>query len=700
MNIFSIKIRLPVGMASKAFPFIALLMIPFVYATTLLEPGLYLRYAALAVLMLLFLIFGRLEKYTAAHNLLLYRVFVFYGLYALITALSAIWAVNPSEALVTSFNRLLLFSFLVVAVLLVHRLENPQKLLLRIFITFVFIISAAGIYQMTSLLLTEGWDHQVSYKVSLVFGHRNLFAQLLMLGFPFAIAGIEGADRFWKVTGAIAGLFAIVLIVMLLVKSVWIGLLATIFAGLTALLLSGRREKGFRKILMRTTVFILLTATVAGAVIVVWSKYNSSELFAKQTIFITNYKFGSSLERVDMWQRTLHMIRDHPVSGVGAGNWRFHFPSYGMQGMRSEEGIIHFQRPHNDLLWVWSESGTPAMLIYLLMWGGIFYYLFRMLIRSAPFREKVIDIAVFASLTGYLTISMFSFPLERPAHNIFSHMLFALIIVRYSRIHPLRKELSMKGFSILWVILILITAFAAFLNISKVKSEYFTRQAFEARSLGNNEAVIANIEKAFNTFSTIDPMATPLPWYSGSAHFNIGNTDAAAKDFRKALKIHPNHIHVLNNLATCYVLQDKHEQAVSLYEKALDIAPAFTDGCLNLAAAHYNRQKLDLALKAIGRCRPDTIMPKYEQYLDAILLKKTNEFLQTIDDPWLRTSATRIRNSREWMRKVFRQSISDTVNYNRMIITETLYLLEEVDSNITADEASAYRKNFEDRPWW
>ncbi len=79
-------------------------------------------------------------------------------------------------------------------------------------------------------------------------------------------------------------------------------------------------------------------------------------------------------------------------------------------------------------------------------------------------------------------------------------------------------------------------------------------------------------------------MSTPLPWYKGVANFSLGNIEGAFDDFKRAYEIHPNHIHVLNNLGTCYAVLGDYKRAAECYQKVLAISPGYKETLINLSA--------------------------------------------------------------------------------------------------------------------
>lgn len=68
----------------------------------------------------------------------------------------------------------------------------------------------------------------------------------------------------------------------------------------------------------------------------------------------------SSATRLNLWKTAAMMSRDHPLLGVGSGNYRHYHPRY------QNDFSIFSSSPHNALLTVSAEQGVPAALLILI----------------------------------------------------------------------------------------------------------------------------------------------------------------------------------------------------------------------------------------------------------------------------------------------------------------------------------------------
>ncbi|MFZ5797969.1 MAG: O-antigen ligase family protein [Thermodesulfobacteriota bacterium] len=81
--------------------------------------------------------------------------------------------------------------------------------------------------------------------------------------------------------------------------------------------------------------------------------------------FTTFYE--SALYRFDLWRKSLDMLWDHVVTGIGMGSYEFLSPAY----LQDVPSSLWFDRAHNEYVELTIELGLPAMLLLVawLAWG-------------------------------------------------------------------------------------------------------------------------------------------------------------------------------------------------------------------------------------------------------------------------------------------------------------------------------------------
>lgn len=84
-----------------------------------------------------------------------------------------------------------------------------------------------------------------------------------------------------------------------------------------------------------------------------------------------NYSKGSRI-RVELWQKTLEMWKDHPALGIGPGNFPYYQNNYAFS--ESARGLTH---PHNDLLNVAVQTGIIGLTAFIGIWAAFIWSCYR-----------------------------------------------------------------------------------------------------------------------------------------------------------------------------------------------------------------------------------------------------------------------------------------------------------------------------------
>lgn len=86
------------------------------------------------------------------------------------------------------------------------------------------------------------------------------------------------------------------------------------------------------------------------------------------------------------------------------------------------------------------------------------------------------------------------------------------------------------------------------------------------------------------------PKNSPIIWDKvGIAYHQLGDMNAARKNYEHAVKIDPKYADAINNIGTVLYSQKKYRSAISRYNKALSIAPQTASIWSNLGTAWYAR---------------------------------------------------------------------------------------------------------------
>jgi O-antigen ligase len=246
------------------------------------------------------------------------------------------------------------------------------------------------------------------------FGNRNLAAEVMAMALPLglgAVAGARGNGARRALLGALA--LEVVFLGVTRARGAWTGAAC----GLGMALWLGRRR------LNRGAVMVALaTAGLAGIAAAVPGQVTAHDAAdAKRYAGVVEVlqqgvdRHSTALRtRLGLWRRTLAMVRDHPLLGVGPGNWPVVFPRYAEPGA-SRDGVLsatHAPRQaHDDLLERAAETGLPGLIALGALGVGVFVAARR---RIGEAETRGPAAAAASALVALAGLSLTGFPLEMP----------------------------------------------------------------------------------------------------------------------------------------------------------------------------------------------------------------------------------------------------------------------------------------------
>ncbi|MBI1769595.1 MAG: O-antigen ligase family protein [Bacteroidetes bacterium] len=420
-------------------------------------------------------------------------------------------------------------------------------------------------------------------------GNVNLLACFLFLLMPFLIIGFFELEKPSKIFALIGCIGNLIFLAILQTRAALVGMGVTSLS-IFLMYVIYKKNVPFKQIILWMTITFF-----ASAALIFFFRSNLSEISSRDVNGILSAK--SFEPRKLLWKKSFQMFEDHPIAGVGAGNWRTNLPNYTLTGFIDEvqNGQLIPDRPHNDFLWTLSETGLIGFFSQVAIFILLIGYAYKVLNRNGFSWRLVIPLS---SLLGYLTISMFSFPKERIESvvmvNIIMGLLYAFIQTEIT--FPASFKLSIQptyirviGASFLLVIL--------FFGLIRAKGEYYARKLISARQIGDFKNVIYYSNKSISLFYKLDNFGIPISWYRGSAYISMEDYENALHSFSEAYMVAPFNIQVLNNLASSLEVLGYHEKAKSIYLEAIRISPGFEDPKLNLAAIYYNEGNYRTALQ-------------------------------------------------------------------------------------------------------
>jgi O-antigen ligase len=406
-----------------------------------------------------------------------------------------------------------------------------------------------------------------------LFTHKNYAAASLLMLLPFSMmAKSNGPLMVWLQRIVIA--LGLLCILLLRTRGVWF---AGITMGVVALIYFNMRGQKIasKKSFIAIGIFLagVTTAILAGG---------SEKIFNSSTI----------QTRMHYWNAASEMYLDNPLTGVGAGQWKVFYPETGLKGTNESvmNGTTTILRPHNDVLWLLSETGIGVGFFIALVVAGFIISI-----------RKEGNIYMGLTLVAFTVYGFAEFPLER------SSMLLPLgIALGYaaSRQKPLLKlpkilVAGLAGLAFLFTITV---------GSARIAGEKNAKQALDGYMSRNTRQMQVFSEKAEGTFFEMDIYNNPMAYFQGLALLTSGGPKpsnkrllSGTKAFERALEIHPNHMLSLNQLAQIKRIQGDIAGASILYSKVLEMSPRNTSAALKLMEVERTRGNIYAALDALKK---------------------------------------------------------------------------------------------------
>lgn len=186
------------------------------------------------------------------------------------------------------------------------------------------------------------------------FGHPMTFAGWLCLFLPIFFIG--AFDNFLDKKYKIASLALLILGGMALIfngtRGGWLAVAITLSLLLIHYMMRSKRN---------LIIGILLVSVCSGIL------YNNDN-FMHRVSTITNNKYQSNSERLLMWNSAWNMFKDHPVLGVGLGQYTDNYQQKYISPKAKEPNLKH---AHSNFMQMLAENGIIGFFSFVIMFGYI-----------------------------------------------------------------------------------------------------------------------------------------------------------------------------------------------------------------------------------------------------------------------------------------------------------------------------------------
>lgn len=497
-------------------------IVPLIYLPGIFD---FARHPRLFLIQLL-LLFGCLLLTIANKPLHIPRkIFLAFICWTAWTLLSTLWAINPVESLIQS-QRIITFS-LIPIVFCTIRSQNAVKLIYAIACVTGALISIIGISQYF------GWAFDTIPTVgnpSATFGYRNFAASYLVVLLPAAIGFALSEQTQKKIGWGSASILMAIFLAYTRTRGAWLGLMVAILVTIVALTYLYLRYKTkqplFQFVKWPTIVVSLATVCAIGLLPDNMQQTGKFKFDERKTDAVTALSTAFSPSdargRLIVWQHTLEMVFDHPLFGVGLGSWQYEYPKYDKGDWITNNTAP--QRPHNDLLWILSETGMIGLGLFIWLLLTIAQTIWQKLQHPSD-HTTIWMLGIGVGLLAFIGHSFFSFPQERPGPSLIFWIGMSSIanLACTTKTNPIPFRFA-YGLALPLLVCGLI------LSYRHIQFDKFYLQAHGAWRQQNWSQLLSSTNQALYW----GPLNYRIYLLQGAAHQQLGHLDQAIASYQKA----------------------------------------------------------------------------------------------------------------------------------------------------------------------
>ena len=273
------------------------------------------------------------------------------------------------------------------------------------------------------------------------FGNRNFMAHLVAIGLPLLLlVSVEARSRRGFTLGAIGFALSAGALVLSRSRAAWLGAAACgVFLAVEGLWV-GRlwADRELRRRVLRLA-GIAVGSLALAVLLPNRLNWRSDSPYLESLTGVANYKEGSGAGRLIQYGNTLRMAADHPVLGVGPGNWPVHYPRYmspGDPSFDADDIIPTNPWPSSDWFGVLSERGVPGVLLLGLVGGSIGLGAWARVRRGSRYTPALTDLTIVATLIAVAVVGSFDAVLLLPVPTLFA---WTIIGALASSARPVRE---------------------------------------------------------------------------------------------------------------------------------------------------------------------------------------------------------------------------------------------------------------------
>ena len=344
-----------------------------------------------------------------------------YTLFLVVALLSFFKAININESIINFSKLFTLFSAAYIVSIIIQN-DSRHLRILAITLSLLLIVDSFTVFFHVATSTLAGKGPNI-VEIKSVYSNKNILAAAIFVKIPFALWLLSFDKLRVRLLGLLTVFFALLATLLLSTRSFYLGF---IFMTITYVAFMGIRyhRKNERRQLIKLLISVGVTIALAmvlfsGVLKFLYPKpeqdkpgFDMNKLYTVD--FLTRLKTITQGEggRTLAWTNSLKLIKEHPLLGVGTGNWKVEELKY--ENLTSTN-YIYLYKSHNDFIETTAETGIVGGLLFLSIFLLIGYNFLRAFFRRGATEKSYMYLFLPAfGIFAYSFDAFFNFPADRP----------------------------------------------------------------------------------------------------------------------------------------------------------------------------------------------------------------------------------------------------------------------------------------------
>ena len=425
-----------------------------------------------------------------------------------------------------------------------------------------FVMAFYGLIQAAGMDFMP-WHTTFNGRAASTLGNPNFLAGHMVLLIPVAFAmAARRAGNLVKFVLILASVCMTAALFASQTRGAYIGFIVSMIL-LFALMVLFAREEFSRNKKTVIALAVIMTVLIGGFFVL---KKDAVQRIAD----IISLKDDSARIRSALWKNSLFLVKDHPLSGSGAGNFYIRYPLYQSKSLTPEhfKGNEYYKsgHAHNDFIQFAAEYGIPGLGSLLFLFGLIFYSGITYLKR--PEKDGMLTAGILAAFAGLMVHAFFNFPFQIiPTAALF--YIFAAAAgfkqggfsVGLKKVNPVSAVVMLviaAGFMAEAALCARVLSADTYLRKAK-ENEHFNRP-YEAMTFGSDAA-------------DLNPWNDETLYFYAQILEKTGNFEKSYNIHKKIYGLNPNHWESLNALFNFYAVKNDEKGRNETADRIYRISP-------------------------------------------------------------------------------------------------------------------------------